>query len=126
MLASRRGQHAEAVDQLERAVAIHAAGELPFDHGRSLLALGAALRRGGRRRDARAALEAALAVFDRLGATHWTDKARAEIARLGGRTAAGDELTATEQRVAALVAEGRATARSRRSWSCPSVRSRRT
>ena len=65
-------------------VAIHAAGELPFDHGRSLLALGAALRRGGRRRDARAALEAALAVFDRLGATHWTDKARAEIARLGG------------------------------------------
>ena len=99
-------QHEEAVEQLEHAVAIHAAGELPFDHGRSLLALGAALRRGGRRRDARAALEAALAVFDRLGAAHWSDKARAELGRLGGRTAAGDELTATEQRVAALVAAG--------------------
>src|SRR4029079_8831566 len=104
---SRRDLHEEAIEELHRAVAIHAAGELPFDHGRSLLALGVALRRGGRRRDARTALTAALEVFEHLGAVHWSGKARTEIARLGGRTSAGDELTPTEQRVHDLVVAGR-------------------
>ena len=36
-----------------------------------------------------------------------TARTEAELGRVGGRVASGDGLTATEQRVAALVAEGR-------------------
>ncbi len=107
MLASRRGQHDEAVEALLRAEALHGAGPLPFDHGRTLLALGEAQRRAGRRRDARTSLQSAGAIFERLGARPWSVRTDAELGRLGGRVASGDELTATEQRVAALVAEGR-------------------
>ncbi len=56
---------------------------------------------------AREALEQALAVFEELGAAIWAEKARAELARIGGRPAATGELTPTERRIAALVAEGR-------------------
>ena len=41
------------------------------------------------------------------GAKLWAERARAELARIGGRRAAGDELTPSERQVAALVAEGR-------------------
>ena len=58
-------------------------------------------------RDARTALREALAAFDELGARIWSEKARRELARIGGRTASGTELTVSEERVAALVAEGR-------------------
>jgi len=37
----------------------------------------------------------------------WADKARAELARIGGRGPAGVELTETERRIADLVAEGK-------------------
>jgi DNA-binding NarL/FixJ family response regulator len=57
-------------------------------------------------RDARTALSEALAAFDELGAQLWSEKAHRELARIGGRTAAGTGLTASEERVAALVAEG--------------------
>ena len=55
---------------------------------------------------AREAIEAALAGFEALGAAGWAEKARAELGRIGGRTRV-EGLTAAEQRVAALVAEGR-------------------
>ena len=35
------------------------------------------------------------------------EKTRAELARIGGRPPSSDELTPTEQRIAALVAEGK-------------------
>ena len=44
--------------------------------------------------------------FELVGAPLWADQTRAELARIGGRTASGDELTDAEQRIAALVAEG--------------------
>ncbi|HWN22208.1 MAG TPA: helix-turn-helix transcriptional regulator [Gaiellaceae bacterium] len=37
----------------------------------------------------------------------WADRARAELARIGGRAASPSDLTPAEARVAALVAEGR-------------------
>ena len=37
----------------------------------------------------------------------WAEKARAELARIGGRVASRGELTESERRIAALVAEGR-------------------
>ena len=60
----------------------------------------------GRRRAARAALQAALGGFEQLGASTWVEKARHELGSIGGRTHESG-LTAAEQRVAALVAEGR-------------------
>jgi DNA-binding CsgD family transcriptional regulator len=52
-------------------------------------------------------LEHALAVFERLGAPLWAEKARAEAARIGGRAPSRGDLTEAERRITALVAEGR-------------------
>jgi len=95
-----------AVAAAEEAVAAHAALELPFEHGRSLLVLGEALRRAKRRSAARQALTDAVDIFDRLGARPWSERAAAERARIGGRTAISG-LSETELRVARLVASGR-------------------
>jgi DNA-binding NarL/FixJ family response regulator len=78
---------------------------MPFDRGRTLLALGEVQRRAKQKRAARVSLEAALATFEELGAKLWAEKARAELARISGRAPAGG-LTPTEQRIAELVAEG--------------------
>jgi DNA-binding CsgD family transcriptional regulator len=89
------------------ALAQHERTHDPFQQARTLLALGATQRRAKQRRAARETLEQALAVFDRLPALLWADKARAELARIGGRAASRGELTESERRIAALVAEGR-------------------
>jgi DNA-binding NarL/FixJ family response regulator len=51
-------------------------------------------------------LEAALGIFERLGAAPWVERARAELATIGGRPAATGRLTPTEERVARLAAAG--------------------
>ena len=92
----------------ERALAEHALAPLPFDRARTLLAYGAALRRANSKRDARTALAEALAEFERLDAAVYAERARSELARIGGRAVpAGDELSETERRIADLVAQGR-------------------
>ncbi len=60
-----------------------------------------------RRREARATLEEALAVFERIGAALWAERARAELKRISGRAASSGDLTPAEERVAELVAEGK-------------------
>jgi len=67
----------------------------------------AAQRRAKRKRDARETLGQALATFEGLGAAIWAGKARDELARIGGRAPSPSDLTPAEERVAALVAEGR-------------------
>jgi DNA-binding CsgD family transcriptional regulator len=94
---------------LDAAFAEHARVRLPFERGRTLLALGAIERRAKRKRAAREALQEALGVFERLGARLFAEQARLELGRIGGRAPATDRLTPTERRVAALVAEGRST-----------------
>ena len=79
----------------------------PLDRGRTLLALGATQRRAKRRREARETLEEALGVFEGIGAALWAERARAELARISGRAATPGALTPAEERVAALVAEGK-------------------
>jgi DNA-binding CsgD family transcriptional regulator len=91
----------------DRALAHHRSTPIPFEHARTLLALGTAERRARRRRSARETLGRALAIFEELGAQLWAAKARSELARIGGRAPSPDGLTPTEQRVAELVAEGR-------------------
>jgi DNA-binding CsgD family transcriptional regulator len=78
----------------------------PFEHGRTLLALGSLQRRARQKRPARGSLGAALATFEQLGARLWVEKARAELAQLGGRRFQDGRLTAAEHRIASLVARG--------------------
>jgi DNA-binding CsgD family transcriptional regulator len=96
-----------AASEFERALAQHDRVGMPFERARTLLARGAARRRANQRRAARDSLGEALEIFDRLGARLWADRARAELARIGGRAPSPDALTTTEQRLAALVASGR-------------------
>jgi DNA-binding CsgD family transcriptional regulator len=107
LLAASRGDLDGALASLEKALAEHERVSMPFEHARTLLALGATRRRAKMKRPAREALEQALASFEELGAAIWAEKARAELTRIGGRPAATGQLTPTERRVAALVAEGR-------------------
>ncbi len=86
---------------------MHDRVELPLDRGRTLLALGAAQRRVKRRREARATLEQALALFEKIGAALWAERARGELRRISGRAPTTGALTPAEERVAALVAEGK-------------------
>ena len=86
---------------------LSSAGRTSARPGRTLLALGAAQRRAKRRREARETLEEALAVFERIGAALWAERARVEPSGCSGRAATPGALTPSEERVAALVAEGK-------------------
>jgi DNA-binding CsgD family transcriptional regulator len=107
LLAAQAGELEPALGAFEEALEWHAKVELPLDRGRTLLALGAAQRRLKRRREARATLAEALAVFEGMGAALWAERARAELKRISGRAATPGALTPAEERVAALVAEGK-------------------
>ena len=106
LLLATRGDLESAFASFDVALGEHAKAPDSFQRARTLLALGATERRARRRGAARATLEDALAVFERLGSRLWADKARAELGRISGRTPSGDDLTESERRVAALVAEG--------------------
>ena len=107
LLAARAGELDAALAEYELALASHDRARIPLDRGRTLLALGAAQRRTKRRREARVTLEEALAVFDGIGAALWAERARGELRRISGRAPTSGALTPAEERVAALVAEGR-------------------
>jgi DNA-binding CsgD family transcriptional regulator len=107
LLAAARGNLDDACATLERARAEHDRAPMPFERARTLLALGSVLRRARRRREARRALQEARASFAGLGAALWAEKASAELARIGGRTASPGGLTPGERRVAELVGHGR-------------------
>jgi DNA-binding CsgD family transcriptional regulator len=107
VVVAARGDLDSSLATFESALAEHARAMDPFQHARTLLALGATQRRAKRRGAARTSLEHALAIFDRLPAPLWAGKARAELARIGGRAPSRGALTPSEERVAALVAEGR-------------------
>ena len=80
---------------------------LPFEHSRSLLALGTVRRRLQQKLAARETLEEARLVLDRLGARIWTARAEAELRRIGGRrNPAGSALSEMESQIAALVSNG--------------------
>jgi DNA-binding CsgD family transcriptional regulator len=100
-----RGDLEAAVAELEAALA---AEPLPIDEGRTLLALGIALRRLREHRRSREVTELALDRFTELGTPPWIDASTRELGRLPGRRAHPDrELTNAEARIAELVAGGR-------------------
>jgi DNA-binding CsgD family transcriptional regulator len=107
-LAAARGDLEEATDNLRRALWLHdQISPQPLARGRILLLLGGVQLRLKERGAARATFSDALALFDHAGARIWAERARSELARISGRSPGPAALTATEQRVAELIASGR-------------------
>jgi DNA-binding CsgD family transcriptional regulator len=94
----------------ERALELHDSEPFPFECARTEHAYGERLRRAGQRKRAREQLHAALAVFEDLGATAWSSRARSELAASGERlrsaAVARERLTPREKQIALAVAEG--------------------
>jgi DNA-binding CsgD family transcriptional regulator len=107
LLQAAVGDLSSALHFLELALAEHESRGWPFERAQTLLALGETQRRAKQKRAARDSLQAGLTVFEELGAPLWAEKARADLRRLGGRPRGRGKLTPTEERVAALVGEGR-------------------
>ncbi|MGH2885212.1 MAG: helix-turn-helix transcriptional regulator [Solirubrobacteraceae bacterium] len=107
LLLAARGQHASAIDVLDRALAEHARQRLPLQLGRTLLEKGSLERRAKRKTAAKHTLEQALQILEPLGAALWTARARDELGRIGLRRAVVTEgLTPAQERVAELAAGG--------------------
>ncbi|MFD8889816.1 MULTISPECIES: LuxR family transcriptional regulator [unclassified Streptomyces] len=105
---SAQGDADAAVHLLETTAQRFDALQLPLERGRTLLALARVERRRRRRAPARAALRAAAEVFDRAGATPWTELA-GEVAPgdiAGAQLPAAATLTDAETRLALLVSQG--------------------
>ena len=102
---------AEAETHFLQALELHPASRGPYERARTDLALGEALRRDRKRRQAREHLRAAIAGFEQLSAAPWEERAHNEL-RASGETARkrdpstlGD-LTPQELQIARLVASG--------------------
>jgi ATP/maltotriose-dependent transcriptional regulator MalT len=95
-----------ALESAERALVEHDRLPMPFERARTLMVLGQIQRRRRQKRAAAAALKDAVGVFDELGTPLWAAHARAELDRVISTPGAGQELTASERRVADLAATG--------------------
>ncbi|OKI23719.1 LuxR family transcriptional regulator [Nocardiopsis sp. TSRI0078] len=102
----------EAADHFENALALHrACGDDDVEHARTQLLFGAHLRRIRLPGRAREHLYNALETFERFGARLWVRQTRAELRAIGTAERGPDpsstsELTAQQQQIARLVAEG--------------------
>jgi DNA-binding CsgD family transcriptional regulator len=105
LAAAHRGDLDGAAALAGEAVAAHESSSSPTSLARSLLVLGQIERRRKGRRESRAALLRALEVARSTGHKPLVSWIEAEIPRLAPGRAASD-LTAAEQRVADLIAEG--------------------
>jgi DNA-binding CsgD family transcriptional regulator len=96
---------------LQEAVEVLAGSEARLEYTRALVDLGAALRRANQRTEARERLREGVDLAQRLGAFGLAGRANEEIAATGARPrkvlqTGLDALTASEQRVAQLAADG--------------------
>ena len=107
LVAAARGDLEGAEEHLQRSLREHVRTRQPFELGRTLLVAGAVRRRMRQKKGARDLLERALTTFDDLRAPLWADRARRELARIGGRAPTSTGLTPTEAQIAHLVAQGR-------------------
>ncbi|TDC44642.1 helix-turn-helix transcriptional regulator [Actinomadura sp. KC345] len=105
---------ADSEEPYERAVQMHERSTRPFERARTELLYGEWLRRARRRSDARVPLRSAAEIFERLRATPWLDRARAELRATGesGPSSVAtspdylDRLTPQELQVVRLAAAG--------------------
>jgi DNA-binding CsgD family transcriptional regulator len=107
LLSAARGDLSEARSALEQALVEHRRVPQPFELARTLLTKGEVERRAKQKRAARSSLEQALGLFQAIGAPLWAQRARDDLARVGGAMPPSGGLTPTEQRIAQLVAEGK-------------------
>lgn len=110
-VAARVSELEAALPMLEEAVALVGDSPAGLERARCLLAHGATLRRLNRRSDAGTQLRLALDTATRMGATVLASRARAELLAIGARprrasVSGADSLTASERRIAELVADG--------------------
>ncbi|MBX5469407.1 MAG: AAA family ATPase [Thermoleophilaceae bacterium] len=101
----------EGIDRLREAVAVLEGSPARLEHAYAMTDLGASLRRGNRRAEARDLLREALELAQRLGAGALADRAREELVATGARPrrlvmSGVDSLTPSERRIAAMAAEG--------------------
>jgi DNA-binding CsgD family transcriptional regulator len=87
------------------------AASYPFPRARTLFSLGRRLRRERRGADSRGPLREAVDLFDALGATRWSERARLELRATGEQVGsrapdARDRLTPQELQIARLAAQG--------------------
>jgi DNA-binding CsgD family transcriptional regulator len=101
------GDREAAITELRAAVTMHESLGQPLELGRTLLLLGGVLRRDRKKAEARTALDRAAEIFAALPAPLWLDRTADEQARVGGGSTGRWELSATERRIAELVASGR-------------------
>ncbi len=99
------------IELLREAVATLEGSEAKLEHAHALVDLGAALRRAGKRTEARERLAEGLGLADRCGATALVDMAEAELRAAGSRPrrralSGVASLTPSELRVAEMAAEG--------------------
>lgn len=104
--------NARGLELLEESIDVLADSEAVLDHAKSLVELGAALRRAGRRAQACDQLRLGLDQASRCGSLSVANRARHELTVAGARPrrerlSGPDALTASELRVARLAAEGR-------------------
>jgi DNA-binding CsgD family transcriptional regulator/predicted negative regulator of RcsB-dependent stress response len=100
----------ERVERLRSAVSVLGSSEGRLEHARALVELGAALRRGGYRREARRPLHEGLDLAVRCGASLLAARAREELVAAGARPrrpalTGPDALTPAELRVAQHAAQ---------------------
>ena len=110
LLAAARGDPQNALAHLQWALQEHQRVTRPLELARTLRAQGMVLRRDKHKAAAKASLEQALGIFERLGALLWAEATSAELGRVGLRPAApvgASGITSAEARVAELVAAGR-------------------
>jgi ATP/maltotriose-dependent transcriptional regulator MalT len=107
LLSAAEGDLEGAFEAFDRALTALDGLPYPLERGRALLCLGAVRRQAQQKKDAREALDQAIAIFEEFGARPWAEKAQAELRRISGRQPSSDELTETERQVAAMAAEGR-------------------
>ncbi|MFD0903186.1 ATP-binding protein [Actinomadura sediminis] len=102
----------DAEEPFKIAAELHEQSTRPFERARTELLYGEWLRRSRRRSDARVPLRSAVETFERLRATPWLDRARAELRATGESTSTSaapnalDRLTPQELQVVRLAAEG--------------------
>jgi ATP/maltotriose-dependent transcriptional regulator MalT len=105
------GERSGGVEKLAEAAAIGASHPVRLEYVRALIDYGAALRRAGRRADAREPLRLGLDLSHRAGAALLESQARAELIATGARprravVSGVESLTASQRRVAELAAGG--------------------
>jgi DNA-binding CsgD family transcriptional regulator len=106
-LAAARGDVDEVVGDIPDLLAAYDAGPCePMERAHAYLFAGKVYRRARKKRLSHDALNVALGVYEQIGCPPYAAQARAELARVGLRPGAPDELTETERRVAQLAADG--------------------